>query len=43
MRYVIVIAAVTFFVLWEVIYDDWRLTNAVIAEVMRVLAAIGLG
>lgn len=42
MRYVIVVVGVTLFILWEVMYDNWAVTNAVIAEVRRVLFAIGL-
>ena len=41
MRYVIVIAAVTFFILWQVIYDDWRTTEAIIAEIARLWRMTG--
>ena len=41
MRYVIVIAAVTFFILWQVIYDDWRTTEAIIAEITRLWRMTG--
>ena len=41
MRYVIVIAAVTFFILWQVIYDDWRTAEAIIAEVTRLWRMTG--
>lgn len=42
MRYVIVVVSVTLFVLWEVMYDNWAVTKAVVAEVRRVLYMIGL-
>lgn len=35
MRYVIVIMTATFYVLWQSIYDDWRMTNEITNEVMR--------
>ncbi len=42
MRYVIAIAGVTLIILWEVLYDDWQVTEAVIAEVGRLWAMTGL-
>jgi len=42
MRIVVAVVVVTLFILWEVMYDNWQFTNAVINEVMRVLHAIGL-
>lgn len=41
MRYVIVIMAVTLFVLWETIYGDWIITKSVIEEVGRVWRQLG--
>lgn len=35
MRIVIAVMSVTFYILYEVLYGNWRFTNAVIAEVER--------
>lgn len=36
MRYVILIFAVTMFIVWESLYGDWVITEAVFAEIERV-------
>lgn len=41
MRYVIVIASITFFILWEVLYDDWQVTEAFVAEITRLWRMTG--
>ena len=41
MRIVIAVMSVTFYILYESIYGNWRFTNAVIAEVHRLWQMIG--
>ena len=42
MRYVIVVVAITFYILYEQIYNDWQTTNAIAAEISRLLRMAGL-
>jgi hypothetical protein len=42
MRYVILVMAVTLFILWESIYGDWIVTRTVVGEISRVLGRLGL-
>ena len=42
MRYVLAVAGVAFFILWEVLYDDWQVTEAIVAELGRLWAMTGL-
>lgn len=41
MRIVIAVMAVTFFILWEVLYDNWRVTNMILAEINRMWQMTG--
>lgn len=41
MRIVIAVMSVTFYILYESIYGNWRLTNAAIAEVYRLWRMTG--
>lgn len=42
MRYVIAVVVVTCYVLYEQLYNDWDLTDAIVAEVSRLLRMAGL-
>lgn len=42
MRYVIAVVVVTFFILYEQLYNDWDITEATIAEVNRLWRMMGL-
>jgi len=42
MRYVIIVVAITFYILYEQLYNDWNTTDAVVAEVSRLLRMAGL-
>nr|WP_297269853.1 hypothetical protein [Mesorhizobium sp.] len=42
MRIVIAVVVVTFYVLYEQIYNNWAFTNAVIKEAGRLLSMAGL-
>ncbi|SMH50414.1 hypothetical protein [Mesorhizobium australicum] len=42
MRIVIAVVVVTFYILYEQLYNNWHMTNAVIAEVSRLLRMAGL-
>jgi len=41
MRIVIAVMTVTFYILYEVLYGDWRMTTAIMAEVMRLWRMTG--
>ncbi len=42
MRIVIAVVVVTFYILYEQLYNNWHMTNAVITEVNRLLRMTGL-
>lgn len=42
MRYVIAIVIVTFYVLYEELYNNWHFTTAIVAEVNRLMRLAGL-
>jgi|GEM_PF-1491324 len=41
MRYVVIIMTITFYVLWQSLYDDWNTTQAIVAEIRRLLSMAG--
>ncbi|MFH1796752.1 MAG: hypothetical protein ABIK36_19535 [Pseudomonadota bacterium] len=42
MRIVIAVVVVTAFVIYEQLYNNWAITNAVVKEVSRLLSMAGL-
>lgn len=42
MRIVIAVVVVTFYVLYEQLYNNWAITNGIIKEVSRLLGMAGL-
>jgi hypothetical protein len=42
MRIVIAVVAMTLFVLYEQLYNNWEITNGIIREVSRLLGMAGL-
>jgi hypothetical protein len=42
MRYVVAVVVVTFYILYEQMYNDWHFTHAIVAEVSRLLRLAGL-
>lgn len=41
MRYVVIIMTITFYVLWQSLYDDWHMTHVIMNELKRLWRMTG--